>query len=525
MMTMNSRRKMNWDDEDEFFEPNRMSCAVPVNVDSSDSDDEDEDDFEDTRMSFASAARPSTDIRLSTASMAEYNLWMARPLSIKQRRMRLLEGMGLSADKEFLRLASVDLRKPDSPKSGSTAAPPPPPATPAVSAAAAATSETVAAEAEKASALPAKNDPLPSSLPLVSCSTIARVRSDGLAIASVAETDLKNRREEFLGPPPHISLARALSAPSSLCDSRAYSISSRSGADGSLLQDGESVYCTIKNLDTGKEFIIKESREDGVWNRLSDTETGRQLTIEEFEKCVGFSPIVKEVMRRVTVNGLTSLKVMPPSISKSIKSSKKKGGSWLKNIKGVTAIKGVTNSMPGVKGELEKKDRENSMDGAGRKSSSRRIKVHQHGKPFKELTGLFMCQEIQAHEGSIWTIRFSLDSRYLASAGEDRIIHVWEVIEIPGKDEGIMNLVRPADSGSTDQPLPPAARPPTDKKKKGKLSSAAKKSSSSTPDNIIVPNTVFSLSETPVCSFQGHLDDVLDLSWSKSQVCIAITFS
>jgi hypothetical protein len=39
-----------------------------------------------------------------------------------------------------------------------------------------------------------------------------------------------------------------------------------------------------------------------------------------------------------------------------------------------------------------------------------------------------------------------------------------------------------------------------------------------------VPETVFSLSEKPVCSFTGHLDDVLDLSWSRSQVRIK-TFS
>ncbi|KAJ8645467.1 hypothetical protein MRB53_007215 [Persea americana] len=483
-----------------------MSCAVPVDVDSSDSNDDDEDDFEDTRMSFASTARPSTEIRLSSASMAEYKLWMAEPMSIKERRKRLLQGMGLSADKEFLRLTSVDLRQPDSPKSGSAPAPPPPPA-----------AAPAAAEAQKAPAPPAKNDPLPSSLPLVPSATIARVRSDGPAIASVAETDAKGRREQFLGPPPHLTLARALSAPSSLCDNRPHSISGRRGADGSLLQDNESVFCTIKNLDTGKEFVIKEFKEDGMLNRLSDTETGRQLTMEEFEKSVGFSPIVKEVMRRVTVDGLMNMKVIPPSISKSIKSSKKKGGSWLKNIKGVTAIKGVTNSISGLKGELEKvKDRENSVDGAGRQPSSRRMKVRQQGKPFKELTGLYMSQEIQAHEGSIWTIRFSLDSRYLASAGEDRVIHIWEVVEIPGNDEGIMNLLRPVDNGSLDQPAPLPARPPCDKKKKGKLSSSVRKSSS-TPENIIVPNTVFSLSETPVCSFQGHLDDVLDLSWSKSQ--------
>lgn len=36
-------------------------------------------------------------------------------------------------------------------------------------------------------------------------------------------------------------------------------------------------------------------------------------------------------------------------------------------------------------------------------------------------------------------------------------------------------------------------------------------------DQFVVPEHVFALTEKPVCSFKGHLDDVLDLSWSKSQ--------
>ncbi|KAG0447902.1 hypothetical protein HPP92_028096 [Vanilla planifolia] len=36
-------------------------------------------------------------------------------------------------------------------------------------------------------------------------------------------------------------------------------------------------------------------------------------------------------------------------------------------------------------------------------------------------------------------------------------------------------------------------------------------------DNLTVPEQVFALSERPVCTFTGHLDEVLDLSWSESQ--------
>ncbi|KAG0502177.1 hypothetical protein HPP92_002249 [Vanilla planifolia] len=39
---------------------------------------------------------------------------------------------------------------------------------------------------------------------------------------------------------------------------------------------------------------------------------------------------------------------------------------------------------------------------------------------------------------------------------------------------------------------------------------------SSFPDYIVLPETVFSLSEKPVCSLEGHVDDILDLCWSES---------
>jgi WD40 repeat protein len=57
------------------------------------------------------------------------------------------------------------------------------------------------------------------------------------------------------------------------------------------------------------------------------------------------------------------------------------------------------------------------------------VKVRQSGKSQKDLSALHLCQEFQAHEGCIWTIKFSLDGRFLASAGEDKVIHVWEVQE------------------------------------------------------------------------------------------------
>ncbi|XWS43711.1 hypothetical protein CRYUN_Cryun16bG0127100 [Craigia yunnanensis] len=251
------------------------------------------------------------------------------------------------------------------------------------------------------------------------------------------------------------------------------------------------------NLETRKEFIVDEYDQDGTWNKLSDLQTGKQLTMEEFVKCVGHSPAVKELMRRENVNRMVNDpandRKFNSYISKSLRMSKRRGAAMLRS------KKGVANSMT-LRGE---KERENvlAMDQRNVKNGNNQwVKVRQTGKSYKELSALHLCQEIQAHEGSIWTIRFSTDTRFLASAGEDKIIHVWEVQECESQDQ----------SGLLE-----AAGNLHEKKKKGKGSS--NKKGNPIPDYVHVPETLFSLSDRPVCSFKGHLDDVLDLSWSRSQ--------
>ncbi|PIN11972.1 WD40 repeat-containing protein [Handroanthus impetiginosus] len=531
-LTMNFDALGAEDEDDSFFESyERLSSVAPMDL-ASGSDD---DDFEDSRMSFASAISSASIKRIysvanSSSILPSYDMWMTEPGDVQERRKRLLQGMGLLSRKDFVRLASSKSkivrtisRKPEpvsKPKPEFEPKPEPD-----------ATQDSTTKGDSSSTEESTGDEPSPTT-------TIVLVRSRSDGDIDAFSTKTKQRKEELIGPISKQKLIRTSSGQfmptTGVCqytsavrdtpirEKNRSSLPSNEVAQSVLLDGAFGSFFLIKNLDTGKDFIVKEYNEDGLWNKLNDVQTGKQLTMEEFEKSVGYSPVVMDLMRRMSRNGRNGGGKFNQNsyFSKSFRNSKKKGAAILKNIKGVATS---------VSGLLVDKELENSspVDQKVAKNTSPWVEAHQHGKSYKELTALHLSQEIQAHEGSIWTIEFTSDGRFLASAGEDRMIHIWEVQECEvmstkaGDDSssgGSTPIHSAAGNVSDRPPLAEITPMPSEMRRKGRTNT---KKGNSIPDYVNVPETVLALSEKPICTFKGHQEDVLDLAWSKSQFLLS----
>ncbi|OMO98311.1 hypothetical protein COLO4_14002 [Corchorus olitorius] len=130
-----------------------------------------------------------------------------------------------------------------------------------------------------------------------------------------------------------------------------------------------------------------------------------------------------------------------------------------------------------------------------------RMMVQPNKKGYMEFTGLYMGQEIQAHKGYIWTMKFSPDGQYLASGGEDGVVRVWRVTSTDVSSKPFMaegNVVG--------------------RMEKGKSGFGRKKPIQT---RVVIPDKVFQIEESPIQEFHGHASDVLDLAWTSSNFLIS----
>jgi len=133
-------------------------------------------------------------------------------------------------------------------------------------------------------------------------------------------------------------------------------------------------------------------------------------------------------------------------------------------------------------------------------NKTRRIKVKQNKKRWMEFSALYIGQEIRAHEGLIWTMKFSPNGQYLASGGEDGVVRIGRVTSL-----NTSSICFNAEDSAVS------------KVKHGSSGSQKKHSSQSF---VVLPNKILKVEESPLHEFYGHTKDVLDLAWSNSDVSL-----
>ncbi|KAL2236676.1 UNVERIFIED_CONTAM: WD repeat-containing protein 44 [Sesamum indicum] len=263
-----------------------------------------------------------------------------------------------------------------------------------------------------------------------------------------------------------------------------------------LMEDGaaeEKLAWKIKNLDNGTEFIMDEVAEDGTLTTLREVGSDRMISLDEFQRTLGSSALVRQLLRK------------DPKGFNMVDSKKKVKSSWLQRFSAVTHIADRTKAL------LDKTNEINPKTG----SATQRVRVHVTKKRSKELSSLYTGQEFPAHEGSILTMKFSPDGKYLASAGVDGVVRIWKVLEedivnkFNGQDIDPSCLYFSLNHSSKLAPLDVA---------KDKTSQEKGMRRSSDSACVVLPPKVFQLSEKPLHEFHGHMGEVLALSWSKNGV-------
>ncbi|XAR71611.1 hypothetical protein NMG60_11017969 [Bertholletia excelsa] len=147
-----------------------------------------------------------------------------------------------------------------------------------------------------------------------------------------------------------------------------------------------------------------------------------------------------------------------------------------------------------------------------------RIKVQHCRKQCKELSALFIGQDILAHKGPILAMKFSLDGQYLATGGEDKIVCVWQVVEDARSNELDIPDLDPSCVYFTVNPLSELKPFVTEKEKLCKLKSRGKTEDSAC---VVFPPKVFRILEKPLHQFCGHTGEISDLSWSKNNYLLS----
>lgn len=249
----------------------------------------------------------------------------------------------------------------------------------------------------------------------------------------------------------------------------------------SILVSGENFVCRGKNVDCST--CCKEDEDDEGCNLLINRENDS-------------SPLVQKLVERQIKVAGTMARTM-----NRVKSQ------WLSRLRSLTCVVDSQGRYDGLG--------DGTNAGQVRRSRVQRVKVRHNKKRVKELSAVFIGQDIQAHQGSILAMKFSKDGCFLATGGEDGVVRIWQVVEDDRLNDIDIPDIDPSCIYFTVNHLSELAPVMAEKQKMSMLKSLRKTSDSAC---VIVPPKVFRMLEKPVHEFHGHNGEVLDLSWSSDNV-------
>ncbi|WOL10038.1 hypothetical protein Cni_G18792 [Canna indica] len=246
----------------------------------------------------------------------------------------------------------------------------------------------------------------------------------------------------------------------------------------------------IKNMNDGLVSGGDNLVRDDSFRNLSGVRSISMVTSDD-SRSSSSSSFIRHLMTREDT-----------ASSKLDNSQRRKGIGWLRRLGAVACI---------MNRQFEESSLYTSDPNRNGVVTPSRVEVKKFRKQSKDLSAVYKGQDIKAHDGEIWTMKFSPDGQYLASGGADGIVRVWHVMEserseisIPDDDPSCIYFSVDHDAELTLLHV--------DKLKRSK-SSGNRKFTDCTC--IVIPPNVFQLSEKPIHEFHGHDADILDLSWSS----------
>lgn len=281
------------------------------------------------------------------------------------------------------------------------------------------------------------------------------------------------------------------------CSSR-FSLTSSSNDDLDLsrgLSSTENFICRAADVNNGLECDDNEIGKSTNLGKIKVMDGGQLLRCGNGKPSPSFPSDQQHVQQEIEVTG---------NIPKTVSRVKSK---WLRRLRSFSCItkrEGTVDSLRPIGSDSIVRER------------VQRVKVRHSKKRLKELSALFVGQDIQAHDGSILTMKFSPDGKYLASAGEDGIVRVWQVVEDERLNEFDIPVIEPSciyftvNRRSELAPLSEQER-------------ISSKSLTKTEDSacVVFPPVVFRILEKPLHELRGHKGEILDLSWSNDNHLIS----